>query len=115
MPAIVEAAFRFKPLEVSREGLQWLLVVTENTQFRDKKRLGDKAGWPLIYEGEVPKVTMIARGDPGWELAVEREARRLEEKIKSRGREIERLARQLKEWRPTPWPSRFNKASSAGL
>ena len=42
-----EAALRFKPLEVSREGLQWLLVVTENSQYRDKKRLGDKAGWPL--------------------------------------------------------------------
>jgi Resolvase, N terminal domain len=60
-----EAAFRFKPLEVSGEGLQWLLVVAENSQYRDKKRLGNKAGWPLIYEGEVPKVTMIARGDPG--------------------------------------------------
>jgi hypothetical protein len=99
-----EAAFRFAPLEVSCEGLQWLVVVKENSQYRDKQRLARKAAWQIIYQGEFPKLTTIEPENPGWALAVEQQAGRLEEKIESRGRQIERLARQLKEWKPTAWP-----------
>ena len=76
-----EAAFRFAPLEVSCEGLQWLVVVKENSQYRDKQDLARKATWPIIYQGDVPKITTIEPRNPGWALAVEQQARRLKEKI----------------------------------
>ena len=92
----------FKPLEVSCDGLRRLLRGERRAQRHDKKQLAEKESWSVICEGRVPNVTWIHAANSGWELAVERQARRLRENIKTRGREIKRLVQRLKEWEPPP-------------
>jgi hypothetical protein len=100
------AARSFRPLEVSSEGLAWLLGLKRATQEQAQKHLAERPSWDSVVHGYPPKIRTIRRDEPGWAVAEQTTAGRLESDIRFRGKEIARLAEMLDAWTPKPWPPR---------
>ncbi|CAM3648700.1 hypothetical protein [Bordetella flabilis] len=94
---------QFKPLEVSSEGLEWL-ISTLHAQLATATRAYDSRGThpefllvKRMYNGPLERVT---RDDPLWPQAFRRHVAQLEGEIAGLKREIPFLEKKLEAWEP---------------
>jgi len=94
---------RFKPLEVSSEGLEWLISWLQGRLERARNALDNRATQPEFllvkrsYNGPMESVT---RSDPAWKEAFRRHVAELRGEIHSLERELPRLEKILADWAP---------------
>lgn len=94
---------RFKPLEVSSEGLEWLISWLQERLARARTALDNRATQPEVllvkrsYNGPMESVT---RSDPAWKEAFRRHVAELRSEIGALERELPRLQKMLAEWSP---------------
>ena len=94
---------RFKPLEVSSEGLEWLIATLRDRVATLKNALASQATHPefLIakrtYGGKPEKIT---RDDPLWPRLFAAHIRELQSEIRSIEHELPTLEKMLADWKP---------------
>lgn len=94
---------RFKPLEVSSAGLEWLIAALRDRLTGLKHAYANQATVPeylmakRTYNGKLEK---IVRDDPLWKRAFERHIAEVESEIYSTERELPVLDKKLADWKP---------------
>lgn len=94
---------RFKPLEVSSEGLEWLIATLRERLAGLKNSHANQATHPefLIakrtYNGKAEKIT---RDDPLWPRLFARHIAEIESEMESLERELPTLDKMLADWKP---------------
>lgn len=109
------AAHRFKPLEVSSEGLAWLIGVEKDRQEAEWRRLSNKDAWTSLWVERARKLVEITPADPSWPRIFAYETRRLTSSIEFRAHQIEGLESRLADWKPQPWPRPQSPVSNARI
>jgi hypothetical protein len=96
---------RFRPLEVSSEGLEWLIDSLRRQLATSERAL---AAAPSLNTLSVPKhdksglkFEVITKGEPDWASAYRWHVWELESEIQSLKREVPRLETKLRDWKPT--------------
>lgn len=94
---------RFKPLEVSSEGLEWLIATLRMRLADLKDAYANQATRPeslmakRSYNGKAEKIT---RDDPLWPRLFARHIREIESEMGSLERELPKLDKMLADWKP---------------
>lgn len=94
---------RFKPLEVSNEGLVWLIAALRERMANLKSALANKATRPeflMAKRGYNTKPEKITRDDPQWPRAFARHIAEVESEIGSLEYELPMLDKKLADWKP---------------
>lgn len=103
------AGVRFPPLEVSTEGLEWLIWSTSEKLGADRERLSRREEMTSItYETHekgrlVPR--MISRGEEGWDKVLRAWTRMMEHAVQSGERQLDHLEGELETWRARHAPT----------
>jgi hypothetical protein len=104
------AGVRFPPLEVSTEGLEWLVWSTSEKLGADRERLERRDEMNSItYQAHdkgrlVPKT--ITRGEEGWDRVLRAWTRMMEHAIQSGERRLDHLEGELETWRARHAPTK---------
>lgn len=94
---------RFKPLEVSSEGLEWLIATLRERLAGLKNAHANQATHPeylmakRTYNGKAEKIT---RDDPLWPRVFARHIAEIESEMESLERELPMLDKKLADWKP---------------
>jgi hypothetical protein len=103
------AGVRFPPLEVSTEGLEWLVWTTSERLGADRERLSrqDKMN-TITYEAHeggklVPRT--IARCEAGWDKTFRAWTRMTEHAVRTGERQLDHLESELETWRARHAPT----------
>lgn len=94
---------RFKPLEVSSEGLEWLIATLRERLGKLKNAIANQATQPEFllakrtYSGKHEKIT---RDDPLWSRVFARHLAEIESEMGSLERELPMLDKKLADWKP---------------
>lgn len=97
---------RFRPLEVSKDGLQWLVGVEQAQLAKLKQALEEKDTKPeFLVVRKSHRIGAdthrVERGDPQWAPLFERHIAELESEIKQLERQLPELEAMLAKWAPT--------------
>jgi hypothetical protein len=103
------AGIRFPPLEVSTEGLEWLVWSTSERLWADRERLSRRDEMSTItYEAHekgklVPR--KISKGEEGWDKVLRAWTRMMEHAVQSGERLLDHLEGELETWRSRHAPT----------
>lgn len=103
------AGVRFPPLEVSTEGLEWLIWSTSEKLGTDRERLSRRDEMTTItYEAHekgklVPR--KVSRGEEGWDKTFRAWTRMMEHAVQSGERLLDHLEGELETWRSRHAPT----------
>lgn len=92
---------RFKPLEVSSEGLEWLMATLRERRMQLAEAYANRATQPefLTAKRKDNGPEVITRDDPFWQHVFARHVAELEGEIKALNREIQVLEDMLANWK----------------
>ena len=94
---------RFKPLEVSSEGLQWLIAALRERLEARKQAYAKRATHPeflMTREGRNSAAVKIMRADPLWPQLFARHVAELRSEIAAIEHDLPRLDKMLADWKP---------------
>lgn len=94
---------RFKPLEVSSEGLQWLIAELRERLEARKLAYAKRGTHPeflMTRQGRNGEVMKVLRGDPLWQQLFARHVGELKSEIAAIERELPVLDKMLADWKP---------------
>ena len=94
---------RFKPLEVSSEGLEWLVSVLQERITLLSGAYERRATQPeflYVKEGYNGTLIKISRADERWAQAFKRHVNELRSEMSSLKHELPTLQKMLAEWKP---------------
>lgn len=97
------AGVRFKPLEVSSEGLQWLISTLHSRLAGLRLAMANQATEPeflMVKSRARDKVEVIRRTDASWKKAFARHIAEVESEIPQLEHELPILERKLADWAP---------------
>lgn len=103
---------RFKPLEVSSDGLAWLVstlqsrLETVQSAYKNRNSLDS-----LLVQVSRDKHEMITKESPLWQQNFRRHVAELESEIQSLTRQVPRLEEMLRNWKPEKAASAEEKAN----
>jgi hypothetical protein len=104
------AGVRFRPLEVSTEGLEWLVWSTSEKLGADRERLSllDEMS-TITYQAHdegrlVPRT--ITRGEEGWDKTLRAWTRMMEHTVQTGERQLDHCEAQLETWRARHAPAK---------
>jgi hypothetical protein len=104
------AGVRFPPLEVSTEGLEWLIWSTSEKLGADRERLDRRDEMNTItYQAHdkgrlVPKT--ITRGEEGWDRVLRAWTRMMEHTVQTGERQLTHFETELETWRARHAPAK---------
>ncbi len=94
---------RFKPLEVSSEGLQWLIGALRKRLESRKLAYAERATHPeflMMRRGRNDAAVKVLRGDPQWPQLFARHVDELRAEMAAIERELPTLDKMLADWKP---------------
>ena len=94
---------RFKPLEVSSEGLQWLIAVLRERLEVGRQAYAERATHPeflVARHGRNSEPSRVMRGNPLWPQLFDRYVSEIRAEIAAIERELPVLDKMLADWRP---------------
>ena len=102
---------RFRPLEVSSEGLVWLINYLRGESEKSREQLADRDSWSAITRlarapaGGRSRTHLITtrRDDPKWPAEFQRRVDTLTSEIKATEAHIAELEPVLAAWKPSAW------------
>ena len=97
------AGIRFKPLEVSSEGLQWLIGALRKRLESRKLAYAERATHPeflMMRRGRNDAAVKVLRGDPQWPQLFARHVNELRAEMAAIERELPTLDKMLADWKP---------------
>ncbi len=97
------AGIRFKPLEVSSEGLQWLVGALRERLDARKQTYAKRATHPeflMTREGRNGAAVKVMRGEPLWPKLFASHVGELRSEIDAIERDLPRLDKMLADWKP---------------
>lgn len=97
------AGVRFKPLEVSSEGLQWLITTLHSRLAGLRLAIANQATEPeflMVKSRARDKVEVSRRTDASWKKAFARHIAEVESEIPQLEHELPILERKLADWAP---------------
>ena len=104
------AGVRFPPLEVSTEGLEWLVWSTSEKLGADRERLGRRDEMnTIIYEAHengrlVPRT--IRQGEERWDKVLRAWTRMMEHAVQTGERQLDHFEKELETWRARHAPAK---------
>lgn len=107
------AGVRFPPLEVSTEGLEWLVWSTSEKLGADRERLDRRDEMNTItYEAHekgrlVPRT--IRQGEEGWDRVLRAWTRMMEHAVQTGERQLDHLEKELETWRARHAPAKADE------
>lgn len=93
---------RFKPLEVSNEGLVWMVEQHKSALDNLKKSHADRDSIDSLQIKRERQIVKISRDDTFWHTAFRRYVAELESEIRQTESSLRLLSKQLEGWKPEP-------------
>jgi hypothetical protein len=93
---------RFKPLEVSNEGLVWMVEQHKSALDNLKKSHADRDSIDSLQIKRERQIVKISRDDTFWHTAFSRHVAELESQIRQTESSLRLLSKQLEGWKPEP-------------
>lgn len=91
---------RFKPLEVSSEGLVWIIGVVRDRLEKFRKSYDERNEWEKISQLNKNKVITVVKGSDQWDKVFRHHILKLESDIQISQSELKRLEERLQNWQP---------------
>lgn len=91
---------RFKPLEVSTEGLVWMITLVTGELESARRRLADRENWTSLSVPWSRKFETVTKDSPNWQRIFEYTVSSLQSQIRSATRELKMRNDILKNWKP---------------